>query len=78
MSEANTCPPPFFQAGSHSLVLFTVSALRVVFVPLVLLCKFQARQDPVFNNDAYPVVFVTLIGLTNGYFGSTAMISAPQ
>ncbi|XP_064394300.1 equilibrative nucleoside transporter 3-like [Halichondria panicea] len=65
-------------AGSHSLVLFVASVLRVVFVPLVLLCKFQARQDPVFNSDVYPIVFVSLIGLTNGYFGSVAMISAPQ
>ncbi len=70
---------PFsLQAGSHSLVLFVASVLRVVFVPLVLLCKFQARQDPVFNSDVYPIVFVSLIGLTNGYFGSVAMISAPQ
>ncbi len=66
------------QVGSHRLVLFIASALRVLFVPLVLLCNFRNRDDPVFNSDVIPVVLVTFLGLTNGYLGSTAMISAPQ
>ena len=66
------------QLGSHMVVLFVCASLRVVFVPLIMLCKFSGNEDPVMNSDVYPVLFVSLLGLTNGYLGSMAMISAPQ
>ena len=72
-----------FQIGNNRYFLLMVSIIRIVFIPLFLFCNVQLsgkeRHIPViFNNDAYPVVFNTVLGITNGYFGSLAMIFGPQ
>ena len=71
------------QLGNHRYILLVCSFLRIVLIPLFLFCNVQSAGKPraipvVFNNDAYPVVFNTILGLTNGYFGSLAMIFGPQ
>ena len=74
---------PASQLGNHRYILLVCSFLRLILIPLFLLCNVQVTGKPraipvVFNNDAYPVVFNTILGLTNGYFGSLAMIFGPQ
>ena len=81
-STTYTHVPPS-QLGNHRYILLVCSFLRLVLIPLFLLCNVQVKGKPraiptVFNNDAYPVVFNTILGLTNGYFGSLAMIFGPQ
>ena len=71
------------QIGNHRFIVLFSSILRFALIPLFLLCNVQLtgkeRAIPVvFDNDAYPVVFNTILGLTNGYFGSLAMIFGPQ
>lgn len=71
------------QVGNHRYVLLTASFLRLILIPLFLFCNVQpiGKQRAihvVFNNDAYPVVFNTILGLSNGYIGSLAMIFGPQ
>ena len=71
------------QVGNQRFIILAVSIIRVALIPLFLLCNVQShgkeRALPVvFSNDAYPVVFNTVLGITNGYFGSLAMIFGPQ
>lgn len=68
--------------GNNRYILFALSVVRTVFIPLFLLCNARPKDDRslpvVFNSDVYPVLFMTIFGLTNGYFGSLAMINAPM
>lgn len=67
--------PSFGQ--SNLLLGFTI--LRVVFIPLLMFCNAQPRHNPVmFNSDIYPVVFILLLGLTNGYLGTLSMMFGPK
>ncbi|KAL4237827.1 hypothetical protein ACF0H5_002539 [Mactra antiquata] len=63
----------------QSNILLVLSVLRVVFIPLVMLCNAQPRTHGIiFNSDIYPVVFILLLGLTNGYLGTLAMMYGPM
>lgn len=60
--------------------MLVMSLLRCVFIPLILLCNVgqDTQHVPiVFKNDFFPAIFMALVGLTNGYLGSLAMIVAP-
>ncbi|WAR18509.1 S29A3-like protein, partial [Mya arenaria] len=62
-----------------SNLLLVLSVMRVVFIPLIMFCNAQPRHDPViFNSDAFPVIFIMLLGLTNGYLGTLAMMYGPS
>lgn len=58
--------------------LLTLSISRVVFIPLFLLCKISPTSTPLFNSDFIFFSLVLLLGTTNGYLGSCAMIVAPS
>ncbi|CAG5132053.1 unnamed protein product [Candidula unifasciata] len=65
--------------GSHrpALLLF-FCVLRIGFIPLLMLCNVQPRHLTfVLDNDAYPIVLITLLGLTNGYLGTLCMSFGP-
>ncbi|XP_071079137.1 equilibrative nucleoside transporter 3-like [Haliotis cracherodii] len=63
----------------HQNVLFMLCLFRVVLVPLIMFCDAQPRSLPVwFNNDAFPIAFIIILGITNGYFGTLNMMYAPQ
>ncbi|KAI4158802.1 MAG: hypothetical protein LQ342_007099 [Letrouitia transgressa] len=54
--------------------LFLLSILRLVFVPLYLLCNVHGKGAAV-NSDAFYLMFVQLLfGFTNGYIGSNCMM----
>ncbi|XP_053398380.1 equilibrative nucleoside transporter 3-like [Mercenaria mercenaria] len=63
----------------QSNILLVFSVLRVVFIPLLMFCNAQPRTSPMmFHSDVFPVVFILLLGLTNGYFGTLAMMYGPR
>ncbi|XP_030059276.1 equilibrative nucleoside transporter 3 [Microcaecilia unicolor] len=67
--------------GPNSKALPTLVLLRSLFIPLFILCNFQPRTHfdrVLFLFDAYPVVFISLLGLSNGYLGSLSMIYGPK
>uniref|UniRef100_A0A8C5S1Y0 Equilibrative nucleoside transporter 4 n=1 Tax=Laticauda laticaudata TaxID=8630 RepID=A0A8C5S1Y0_LATLA len=55
--------------------LLLCSCLRVVFIPLFILCIYP-NGKPTFSHPAWPCIFSLLMGITNGYFGSVPMILA--
>ncbi|CAL8274982.1 unnamed protein product [Lota lota] len=55
--------------------LLFFSALRVVFIPLFVMCVYPASA-PTLAHPAWPCLFSLLMGVTNGYFGSVPMILA--
>ncbi|XP_061456017.1 equilibrative nucleoside transporter 4 isoform X3 [Rhineura floridana] len=63
---------PYDWRGTHLLVY---SCLRVVFIPLFIMCVYP-NGNPTFSHPAWPCVFSLLMGITNGYFGSVPMILA--
>ncbi|XP_044289566.1 equilibrative nucleoside transporter 4 [Varanus komodoensis] len=63
---------PYDWRGTHLLIY---SCLRVVFIPLFIMCVYP-NGKPTFSHPAWPCVFSLLMGITNGYFGSVPMILA--
>eukprot|EP00066_Takifugu_rubripes_P012780 XP_011602046.1 PREDICTED: equilibrative nucleoside transporter 4 [Takifugu rubripes] len=63
---------PYDWSGGR-LLLF--SCLRVVFIPLFVMCVYPA-DAPTLSHPAWPCFFSLLMGVTNGYFGSVPMIQA--
>uniref|UniRef100_A0A8D0V6C3 Equilibrative nucleoside transporter 4 n=1 Tax=Sus scrofa TaxID=9823 RepID=A0A8D0V6C3_PIG len=58
--------------GPH---LLACSCLRVVFIPLFILCVYPSGT-PALRHPAWPCVLSLLMGISNGYFGSVPMILA--
>eukprot|EP01136_Pigoraptor_vietnamica_P040339 Opistho-1_new@1037 len=53
-------------------------AIRTVFVPLFMFCNVKDSRFPTpFHHDAWPVIFMIIFAITNGYYGSLAMMYGP-
>uniref|UniRef100_A0A8D2DK15 Solute carrier family 29 member 3 n=1 Tax=Sciurus vulgaris TaxID=55149 RepID=A0A8D2DK15_SCIVU len=67
--------------GPKSKVLPGLVLLRTGLVPLFVLCNYQPRRHlttVVFQSDVYPVLLTCLLGLSNGYLGTLALIYGPK
>ncbi|XP_019601544.2 equilibrative nucleoside transporter 3 [Rhinolophus sinicus] len=67
--------------GPRSKVLPGLVLLRTGFVPLFVFCNYQPRvylQTVVFLSDVYPMLFSSLLGLSNGYLSTLALIYGPK
>ncbi|KAK3093462.1 hypothetical protein FSP39_016022 [Pinctada imbricata] len=67
--------------SNQRTLILTMSILRVVFIPLLIMCNIEPRQDPesvVFRNDFYPLAFILLLGLTNGHLSTLCMMYGPK
>ncbi|KAM4691718.1 equilibrative nucleoside transporter 3 [Rhinophrynus dorsalis] len=67
--------------GPNSKFLPTMIFLRTLFIPLFIFCNYQPRKHinyVIFKSDIYPVVFIALLGLSNGYLGTLSMIYGPK
>ena len=53
------------------------SLLRLVYIPLMLLCILP-KARPILTNIFWQFFLSSTLGLTNGYFGSVPMIRAPM
>lgn len=58
--------------------LFAFSLLRLVFIPMYLLCNIRGRGAAI-NSDAFYLIIVQfLFGLSNGWLGSNCMMGAAE
>ncbi|XP_007478259.1 equilibrative nucleoside transporter 3 [Monodelphis domestica] len=67
--------------GPKSKLLPGLVLLRTFFVPLFIFCNYQPRLhlDKVFfNSDIYPSVFISLLGFSNGYLSTLALMYGPK
>ncbi|KAI1886377.1 hypothetical protein AGOR_G00213390 [Albula goreensis] len=66
--------------GKDSKMLPILVVLRVVFVPLFMLCNVQPRTytSVVFEHDAWYIVFMILFAFSNGYLASLCMCYGPK
>ena len=66
--------------AAHQLLspvqLLIGSLLRVVYIPLMILCILP-KHSPRLANTFWQFLLSSTLGLTNGYFGSVPMIRAP-
>ncbi|KAM7536775.1 hypothetical protein Aperf_G00000085050 [Anoplocephala perfoliata] len=60
-------------------LLLILAFVRLVFIPLALFCNIKSTRIPaLLIHDAFPIILVMLLGLTNGYFISLAVSYAPK
>ncbi|KAI5108309.1 equilibrative nucleoside transporter 3, partial [Silurus meridionalis] len=67
--------------GPTSPVLPILVVCRSVLVPLFMFCNYQPRyhlHQVFFAHDIFPVLFVCLLGLSNGYLGTLTMMYGPK
>ncbi|XP_076396067.1 equilibrative nucleoside transporter 1 isoform X1 [Megachile rotundata] len=74
---------PLIQWPSEKYLMIPV-VLRVLYIPLFLLCNYQPSSDiervlPVYiNNDWVYFVIAVTMGLSSGYFSSLSMMYGPR
>ncbi|XP_059802430.1 equilibrative nucleoside transporter 3 [Hypanus sabinus] len=67
--------------GPKSKFLPILVVLRTLLLPLFILCNYQPREHlrlMLFAQDFYPVIFILILGFTNGYLGTLPMIYGPK
>ena len=50
---------------------------RLLLVPLMMLCA-APRSRPLLTNESWSLLVSLALGLSNGYFGSVPIITAPS
>ncbi|NXU99713.1 S29A1 protein, partial [Cettia cetti] len=70
----------FTWPGKDSCLLPVMVVLRVVFVPLFMLCNVTPRYylPVVFSHDAWYIVFMIFFSISNGYLASLCMCFGPK
>lgn len=57
----------------------TAAVVRLVFIPLILLCRSDnSRLPALLLSDIYPLTIVPALGLSNGYFTTLATIAGTR
>jgi len=57
--------------------LFIPTILRVFLYPLIIILAFPSSSEPLIHNDLVTLIIIAIFSLTNGYFGTFAMIFGP-
>lgn len=68
---------PLLSLTSRPRLLFIFSIVRIVFIPLYLLCNINGHGARIKSDTFYLVVVQLLFGITNGYVASMCMMAAP-
>ncbi|XP_065895385.1 equilibrative nucleoside transporter 1-like isoform X1 [Dysidea avara] len=72
--------PQWIVWPKNRYVILVSTLCRVVLIPLLLLCNHKGSHTDniVFKSDIFPILFNTILGVTNGYLATVCMILAPQ
>ncbi|KDQ14170.1 hypothetical protein BOTBODRAFT_174968 [Botryobasidium botryosum FD-172 SS1] len=77
----HACSNPRFHIWSPNKLL-GLSVVRVLFIPLILLCNVQRpgqqSATPIFNSDVAYWLLLAALALSNGYVSSLCMMAAPS
>lgn len=78
--HTNSLPFPLAQPGMNSRLLPFMVALRVVFIPLFMLCNLQSHVylPTIFQHDGWYIGFMILFSVSNGYLASLCMCFGPK
>ncbi|NXS61182.1 S29A1 protein, partial [Brachypteracias leptosomus] len=70
----------FTWPGKDSCLLPVLVGLRVIFIPLFMLCNVQPRVylPVVFSHDAWYIIFMIFFSISNGYLASLCMCFGPK
>ncbi|NXD26959.1 S29A1 protein, partial [Spelaeornis formosus] len=70
----------FTWPGKDSYLLPVMVVLRVIFVPLFMLCNVKPRNymPLVFSHDAWYIIFMIFFSISNGYLASLCMCFGPK
>ncbi|NXT71714.1 S29A1 protein, partial [Chaetops frenatus] len=70
----------FTWPGKDSCLLPVLVVLRVIFVPLFMLCNVKPRYylPVVFSHDAWYIIFMIFFSISNGYLASLCMCFGPK
>ena len=71
-----TLLPSFSRFTAFPRTMFAASVIRVVWIPLYLLCNTHGEGAVVRSDFFYLVIVQLLFGLTNGFLGSICMMGA--
>ncbi|KAL7058440.1 hypothetical protein AAHC03_016508 [Spirometra sp. Aus1] len=65
---------------SQKKLLLAICIIRAALIPFAMFFNQQPRQSlpAVFTHEAFPIIFVIILGLTNGYLISLAVAYAAQ
>ncbi|VDM04835.1 unnamed protein product [Schistocephalus solidus] len=65
---------------SQKKLLLAICVIRAVLIPLTMFLNQQPRQNlpSVFIHEAFPIILIILLGLTNGYLMSLCVTYAAQ
>ncbi|CAG2244417.1 ENT1_2_3 [Mytilus edulis] len=74
------CMSLFVPRPNQTKLMLTLSVLRFVFIPLLMFCNVMPRHNTtlVFNSDMYPLVFIILLGISNGYLSTLCVMYGPK
>ncbi|XP_074532384.1 equilibrative nucleoside transporter 1-like [Halichoeres trimaculatus] len=66
--------------GKDSIWLPVFVAMRVIFIPLFMLCNVQPRHylPVLFHHDAWYIIFMIFFSFSNGYLASLCMCFGPK
>ncbi|XP_037660350.1 equilibrative nucleoside transporter 3 [Choloepus didactylus] len=67
--------------GPRSKLLPGLVLTRTIFIPFFVFCNYQPRvhlRTVVFESDVYPALFTSLLGLSNGYLSTLALMYGPK
>uniref|UniRef100_A0A8C2TH70 Solute carrier family 29 member 1 (Augustine blood group) n=1 Tax=Coturnix japonica TaxID=93934 RepID=A0A8C2TH70_COTJA len=70
----------FTWPGKDSYLLPVMVVLRVIFIPLFMLCNVQPRSHlpVIFSHDAWYIIFMIFFSISNGYLASLCMCFGPK
>lgn len=68
-----------FQPRRDGILLPVLCVIRTVFLPLFVFCNALPRNHDLsyFREDYFPMVFMGLFAISNGYLGSLCMMYGP-
>uniref|UniRef100_A0A3Q3W7D3 Uncharacterized protein n=1 Tax=Mola mola TaxID=94237 RepID=A0A3Q3W7D3_MOLML len=66
--------------GKDSIWLPVLVAVRLIFIPLFMLCNVQPRYylPVLFSHDAWYIIFMIIFSFSNGYLASLCMCFGPK